>query len=102
MRLTKDCFFSVTGRLVFQFLLLDAISILQTVNNWSKFLASEERQRIEDENILMSCAFLGVDNFLSSLVLEIICLALWQVLHPLIPWLTLVRTGEGEGLPEGV
>lgn len=34
------------------------------------------RRGIEQENILMGCAFLGGDNFLSSLAVEIVCLAL--------------------------
>ncbi len=46
----------------------------------------------------MGCAFLGVDNFLSSLAEEIICLALWQVLSPTH---TMTHFGENWGVEGG-
>lgn len=42
----------------------------------------------------MGCAFLGVDNFLSSLEVEIICLAMWQALSPTH---TMTHFGENWG-----
>lgn len=49
---------------------------------------------MEEKSILMGCAFLGVDNFLSSLAAEIICLALRQVLSPTH---TMTHFGENWG-----
>ena len=49
---------------------------------------------MEEENILMGCAFLGVDNFLFSSAVEIICLAVRQVLSPTH---TMTHVGENRG-----
>lgn len=53
---------------------------------------------IGEKSILMGCTFLGGDNFLSSLALEIICLALRQVLSPTH---TMTHFGENWGGEEG-
>lgn len=50
--------------------------------------------RRQEENILMGCAFLRVDNSLSSLAAEIICLAVRQVLSPTH---TMTHFGENWG-----
>lgn len=64
------------------------------LNQIPQTLWAGRRRGIEQENILMGCAFLGGDNFLSSLAVEIVCLALWQFLSPAH---TMTRFGEKWG-----